>query len=77
VLPGHTAGAEQRLPVAGVDPLSAQAAPPGVGERLSSAVGTDAIPGRTLILWAVLIAGVLALAAIAWSVLRQSAKGKP
>lgn len=69
LIPGHTPGAEQKLPVAIVDVASATTQPPSKLTRISQALGAPS--ARSLVLWAVLIGGVLVLAGVAWTAMRQ------
>ncbi|MGV8990271.1 MAG: DUF3999 domain-containing protein [Thiobacillus sp.] len=69
LIPGYTADAELKLPVAIVDVASATTRPPSKLTQLSQALGAPS--ARSLVLWAVLIGGVLVLAGVAWMVMRQ------
>ncbi len=69
LIPGYTADAELKLPVASVDVASATTRPPSQLTQLSQALGAPS--ARSLVLWAVLIGGVLVLAGVAWMVMRQ------
>lgn len=69
LIPGYTADAELKLPVAIVDVASATTRPPSQLTQLSQALGAPS--ARSLALWAVLIGGVLVLAGVAWAVMRQ------
>lgn len=69
LIPGYTADAELKLPVAIVDVASATTRPPSQLTRISQALGAPS--ARSLVLWAVLIGGVLVLAGVAWTVMRQ------
>lgn len=69
LIPGYTEDAELKLPVAIVDVASATTRPPSQLTRLSQALGAPS--ARSLVLWAVLIGGVLVLAGVAWTVMRQ------
>ncbi len=69
LIPGHTAGAEDKLPAARVDVASITRQPPGKLSRISQALGAPST--RSLVLWAVLIGGVLVLGGVAWAVMRQ------
>jgi hypothetical protein len=62
------------LPAAGVGAATIQAAQAGPLARVWP--GGEA-PTKTTVLWAVLIAGVLMLAAVAWSLLRQLKRTEP
>lgn len=57
----------EELPLATVGAAAARVAPPAWAGLWAA----DAAPGATAVLWTVLVAGVLALAAVAWSLLRQ------
>lgn len=61
------------LPVASVGPAIAAAADSGPLARLWPGM----VPGKTAVLWGVLLAGVLLLAAVAWSLLRQLKAAPP
>ena len=69
LIPGHTAGAEDKLPTARVNVASITRQPPGKLSRISQALGAPST--RSLVLWAVLIGGVLVLGGVAWAVMRQ------
>ena len=69
LIPGHTAGAEDKLPAARVDMASITRQPPAKLSRISQALGAPST--RSLVLWAVLIGGVLVLGGVAWAVMRQ------
>jgi hypothetical protein len=69
LIPGHTAGAEDKLPAARVDVASITRQPPAKLSRISQALGASS--SRSLVLWAVLIGGVLVLGGVAWTVMRQ------
>jgi Protein of unknown function (DUF3999) len=69
LIPGHTAGAEHKLPAARVDLASITRQRPGKLSRISQALGAPST--RSLVLWAVLIGGVLVLGGVAWAVMRQ------
>ncbi|MDO9387437.1 MAG: DUF3999 family protein [Thiobacillus sp.] len=69
LIPGHTAGAEDKLPAARVNLASITRQPPAKLSRISQALGASST--RSLVLWAVLIGGVLVLGGVAWAVMRQ------
>lgn len=69
LIPGYTAGAEYTLPTAHVDVASITRQPPDKLSSISQALGAPST--RSLVLWAVLIGGVLALGSVAWAVMRQ------
>ncbi|MFZ3173665.1 MAG: DUF3999 domain-containing protein [Thiobacillus sp.] len=69
LIPGHTAGAEDKLPTARVNLASITRQPPAKLSRISQALGASST--RSLVLWAVLIGGVLVLGGVAWAVMRQ------
>ena len=69
LIPGYTENAELKLPVAIVDVASATTRPTSQLTRISQALGAPS--ARSLLLWAVLIGGVLVLAGVAWTVMRQ------
>lgn len=75
LIPGHTAGAEDRLPTARVNVASITRQPPGKLSRISQALGASST--RSLVLWAVLIGGVLVLGGVAWAVMRQMSTDTP
>lgn len=66
LMPGYQSGQENKLPLA---TLEASGAGPVV---VASSAASDSIPTRSLVLWGVLIAGALALGAMAWVLLKQS-----
>lgn len=67
VMPGYESGAEQALPMATVGEVTTAPLP---GDRWRWLLGDDG--GRRLALWAVLIAGVVALGGMAWRLGRQA-----
>lgn len=75
LIPGYTAGAEQKLPTAQVDVTSITRQPPGSLSRISQALGAPS--PRSLVLWVVLIGGVLVLGGVAWAVMRQMKSTDP
>ncbi len=68
LMPAYQNGQENTLPVAAVQLGSAG---PAV---VSSAAADGRMPTRSLVLWGVLIAGALALAAMAWALTRQGSR---
>lgn len=75
LIPGHTAGAEIKLPAARVDVASMTRQPPAKLSRVSQALGASST--RSLVLWAVLIGGVLVLGGVAWAAMRQMKSTDP
>lgn len=78
LMPGYRPAQENALPLAQADLASLQGAnsPKGqAGPLVVAAPGAGtALPARSLVLWAILLLGVLALAAMAWALLRQTPK---
>lgn len=68
VMPGYQQGQENKLPLA---TLEAGGAGPVI---VGSSAASDSIPTRSLVLWGVLIAGALALGAMAWVLMKQSSR---
>lgn len=68
LMPGYQSGQENKLPLAKVD---ASGATPVI---VASGAVNGSVPTRSLVLWAVLIAGALALAAMAWALMKQSGR---
>ena len=66
LMPGYQSGQENKLPLAGLE--SGGAGPVTV----ASGALSNGMPTRSLVLWGVLIAGALALGAMAWALLKQS-----
>lgn len=67
LMPGYRAGQENSLPRASVSVL---------GETVVAAgKSDDSLPLRSIVLWAVLAAGVLALGLMAWTIMKQNNKG--
>lgn len=65
LLPGYRAAQENSLPLATVD---------GAAAVVQAAASRDGVPARNLALWGVLLTAVLALAAMAWVLLKQNNK---
>jgi hypothetical protein len=75
VIPGYVDGNETKLAQATVDvanAIAAPIAPPTVLASVKEKVGAPS--ERSLVLWGVLIAGVLLLGGLAWSLLRSAPK---
>ena len=68
LMPGYQSGQENKLPLAALE--SAGAGPVIV----ASGAVSDSMPTRSLVLWGVLIAGALALGAMAWALMKQSSR---
>jgi hypothetical protein len=66
LLPGYRAAQENSLPLATVDSAAAV---------VQASASRDGVPARNLALWGVLLTAVLALAAMAWVLLKQNDKG--
>lgn len=67
LMPGYRAGQENSLPRASVAAL---------GDTVVTAGNSDdGLPLRSIVLWAVLAAGVLALGLMAWTIMKQNSKG--
>ncbi len=68
LIPGYQPGQESKLPLAMVETS-------GAGPAIAaSGAASNSIPTRSLVLWGVLIAGTLALGAMAWVLMRQSSR---
>lgn len=66
LMPGYQPGQENKLPLA---------TPESVGAAIvASGALSDSMPTRSLVLWGVLIAGALALGAMAWALMKQSSR---
>ena len=68
MMPGYQSGQENKLPLAKVEASAAGSA------IVASSAASDGIPTRSLVLWGVLIAGALALGAMAWALMKQSSR---
>ncbi len=68
LMPGYQSGQENKLPLA---TLEASGAGPVI---VGSSAASDSIPTRSLVLWGVLIAGALALGAMAWALMKQNSR---
>ena len=66
LMPGYQSGQENKLPLVTLE--SGDAGPVIV----ASGAVSDSMPTRSLVLWGVLIAGALALGAMAWALMKQS-----
>lgn len=76
LMPGYQAGQEDRLPAARLAPGTSPAA--SETPHAVATVSADAAPDlRRWTLWAILAAGVLALAAMAWALVRQLDRPAP
>lgn len=67
LMPGYRAGQENSLPRASVVALGDTVVAAGKSD--------DSLPPRSIVLWAVLAAGVLALGLMAWTIMKQNNKG--
>ena len=68
LMPGYQMGQENKLPVAKVEASSA-------GQVIVPTGAADgSLPTRSLVLWGVLIAGALALAAMTWALTKQNSR---
>jgi hypothetical protein len=75
LIPGYKPSQENALPLAKADVSKADATggSAGVGGPLVAAQAPgDGIPTRTLVLWAILLLGALALGAMAWVLMKQT-----
>jgi hypothetical protein len=75
LIPGYKASQENALPLAKADVSKAEASggSAGVaGPLVAAQAPGDGIPTRTLVLWGILLAGALALGAMAWVLMKQT-----
>lgn len=74
LVPGYQSAQENTLPLALADVARADlaAGQPAGGALVPAAAASDGISTRSAVLWGVLLAGVAALAAMAWLLLRQT-----
>ena len=74
LIPGYQPGQENSLPLAQVDVARADlpGGPPAGGALVPAAAPSEGISTRSAVLWGVLLAGVGALAVMAWLLLRQT-----
>ncbi|MFN4117795.1 DUF3999 domain-containing protein [Acidovorax sp.] len=74
LVPGYQPGQENAFPLAQADVARADitAGPPPGGAVVPAAAGSGGLFTRSAVLWGVLLAGVLALAIMAWLLLRQT-----
>lgn len=76
LIPNYQPSQENTLPLARADVSKAEAsgsAVPG-GPLVPAAPPADGLPTRSLVLWGILLLGVLALAGMAWGLLKQTKK---
>ena len=66
LMPGYQPGQENKLPLAALES--------GAAAIVASGASSDGMPTRSLVLWGVLIAGALALGAMAWALMKQSSR---
>lgn len=66
LIPGYQPGQENTLPLVGL------ASPAASSALVNAAPASETTPTRSLVLWGVLLAGVLALAVMAWVLLKQN-----
>jgi hypothetical protein len=75
LIPGYKASQENTLPQAQLDvarmDITGGAVP---GPLVAAQAGSDGVPTRSLVLWGILLLGVLALAGMAWVLLKQTKK---
>jgi hypothetical protein len=75
LIPGYVDGSETKLALANVDVTNAVATAPAAPTALATIKEKVGAPSeRSLVLWGVLIAGVLLLGGLAWSMLKQTGK---
>ncbi len=75
LIPGYKASQENALPLAKADVSKAEASGGNAslaGPLVAAQAPGDGIPTRTLVLWAILLAGALALGAMAWVLMKQT-----
>ncbi|MFY3385340.1 DUF3999 family protein [Paracidovorax sp. MALMAid1276] len=79
LVPGYQPGHEDTLPLALADVGRADipAGPPADGAVVPAAAGGGGLVTRTAVLWGVLLAGVAALALMAWLLVRQTRAAGP
>jgi hypothetical protein len=71
LMPGYQSGQENALPAARADISTAAVA---AGPAAVAQATSDAPPTRSLVLWGVLLAGVLALGLMAWTLMKSGKK---
>jgi hypothetical protein len=75
LIPGYKASQENALPLAKADVSKAEASGGSAhvaGPLVAAQAPGDGIPTRTLVLWGILLAGALALGAMAWVLMKQT-----
>jgi hypothetical protein len=75
LIPGYKASQENALPLAKADVSKAEATGGSAslaGPLVAAQPPGDGIPTRTLVLWGILLAGALALGAMAWVLMKQT-----
>lgn len=74
LIPGYKASQENALPVAKADVSKAEASGNAslTGPLVAAQPPGEGIPTRTLVLWGILLAGALALGAMAWVLMKQT-----
>lgn len=74
LIPGYKASQENALPLAKADVSKAETSGSAslAGPLVAAQPPGDGIPTRTLVLWGILLAGALALGAMAWVLMKQT-----
>lgn len=72
LIPGYKASQENALPLAKADVSTAEASAGVAGPLVAAQAPGDGVPTRTLVLWGILLAGALALGAMAWVLMKQT-----
>jgi hypothetical protein len=72
LIPGYKASQENALPLAKADVSKAEGGAGVAGPLVAAQAPGDGIPTRTLVLWGILLAGALALGAMAWVLMKQT-----
>ncbi len=75
LIPNYQASQENALPLAQADVAKADITGGGLaGPLVAGSPQGDGLPTRSLVLWGILLLGVLALAGMAWGLLKQTKK---
>lgn len=75
LIPNYQASQENALPLAQADVAKADVTGGGLaGPLVAGSPQGDGLPTRSLVLWGILLLGVLALAGMAWGLLKQTKK---
>jgi hypothetical protein len=75
LIPGYKPSQENTLPQAQLDVARMDVTGGAVaGPLVAAQAGGDGLPTRSLVLWGILLLGVLALAGMAWVLMKQTKK---